>query len=170
MKKDAIWITAPRDMGVAACTFQREFSLPAGKSVKKATLCVSAIGIYKTDLNGVRVDKSVLAPGWTCYKDRVQYATIDVTDKLKRKNTLSIGVGQGWAVGYIGYKNENHFFADRTSLIAWLDVTCTDGTKICTFEQLLSSSDIVSLSFLHSSCFSTLSVFSFVSSPLRGVW
>ena len=131
MKKDAIWITAPRDMGVAACTFQKEFSLPAGKSVKKATLCVSAIGIYKTEFNGVRIDRGVLAPGWTCYKDRVQYATIDVTDKLEKENTLSIGVGQGWAVGYVGYKNENHFFADHTSLIAWLDVTCTDGTKIC---------------------------------------
>ena len=131
MKKDAIWITAPRDMDTAACSFQKEFSPAKGKTVKKATLCVSAIGIYATYLNGVRIDRGVLAPGWTSYKDRVQYATIDVTDKLVSKNTLSIGVGQGWAVGYIGYKNENHYFADRTALIAWLDVVYTDGTRGC---------------------------------------
>ena len=131
MKKDAIWITAPKDMGAAATTFQKEFSLPSAKQVKKATLCVSAIGIYKTELNGVRIDRGVLAPGWTCYKDRVQYATLDVTDKLEKKNTLKIGVGQGWAVGYIGYKNQNHYFADHPSLIAWLDVTYADGSKEC---------------------------------------
>ena len=131
MKKDAIWITAPKDTGVAASTFQKEFALAAGKTVKKATLCISAMGVYKTELNGKRIDKGVLAPGWTCYKDRIQYATIDVTDKLEKKNTLSVGVGQGWAVGYIGHVDTNHWFADHTSLIAWLDVLYTDGTKAC---------------------------------------
>ncbi len=131
MKKDAIWITSPRDTGVAASTFQKEFSLAAGKSVKKATLCISAMGVYKTALNGVRIDRGVLAPGWTAYKDRIQYATIDVTGKLEKKNTLTVGVGQGWAVGYIGHVDTNHWYADHTSLIAWLDVLYTDGTKAC---------------------------------------
>ena len=131
MKQNAIWITAPVDMGVAATTFQKQFTLQAGKAVKKATLCVSAMGIYATHLNGKRVDRGVLAPGWTSYKERIQYATLDVTDELQAENTLSIGVGQGWAVGYIGYSNERHFFADHTSVIAWLDITYTDGTKCC---------------------------------------
>ena len=87
------------------------------------------MGVYKTMLNGVRIDKGVLAPGWTSYKDRIQYATIDVTDQLEKKNILSVGVGQGWAVGYIGHVDTNHWFADHTSLIAWLDVLYTDGTK-----------------------------------------
>ena len=129
MKKDAVWITAPRDMGTATCTFCKTFSLPEGKQVKKATLCVSAIGVYKTELNGVRIDRGILAPGWTSYKHRVQYATMDVTDKLERENTLRVGVGQGWAVGYIGHVNTNHFFADHTSMITWLDILYTDGSK-----------------------------------------
>ena len=77
MKKDALWITSPVDTGVAACTFQKTFL--TGKPVKKATLCATAMGIYAACLNGKRVGKNVLAPGWTCYKDRIQYQTYDVT-------------------------------------------------------------------------------------------
>ena len=129
MKKDALWITSPVDTGVAACTFQKTFL--TGKPVKKATLCATAMGIYAACLNGKRVGKNVLAPGWTCYKDRIQYQTYDVTALLEEINTLSIGVGQGWAVGYIGHVNTNHWYADHTSLLCWLDILYTDGTKAC---------------------------------------
>lgn len=129
MKKDAVWITSPVDTGVAACTFEKTFRLP--KPVKKATLCASAMGLYTPYLNGNRVGKNVLAPGWTAYKDRVQYQSYDVTALLSSDNTLSVGVGQGWAVGYIGHVDTNHWYADHTSFIAWLDITYTDGTKQC---------------------------------------
>lgn len=129
MKKDAIWIKSPIDTGAAACTFETEFK--AEKPVKKATLCASAIGVYVPFLNGKRVGKNVLAPGWTCYRERVQYQTYDVTDLLGTENTLSLGVGQGWAVGYIGHVETHNWFADHVSAIAWLDITYTDGSKAC---------------------------------------
>ena len=129
MKKDAIWITSPVDTGVAACTFEKEFSL--SKPVKKATLCATAMGLYEARLNGKRIGKNVLAPGWTCYRERIQYQTYDVTSLICEENTLSLGVGQGWAVGYIGHVKTNHWYADHTSAIAWLDITYTDGTKQC---------------------------------------
>ena len=129
MKKNAIWITSPVDTGVAACTFQKTFT--AAKPVKKATLCATAMGVYAACINGKRVGKNVLAPGWTAYKDRIQYQTYDVTGMLEESNTLSIGVGQGWAVGYIGHVNTNHWFADHTSLLCWLDIVYADGTKAC---------------------------------------
>ena len=129
MKKDAIWIASPVDTGVAACTFQKIFS--AAKPVKKATLCATAMGTYVPMLNGRRVGKNVLAPGWTAYKERVQYQTYDVTGLLEETNTLSIGVGQGWAIGDIGFVANNHYFADQLSAFAWLDILYTDGTKAC---------------------------------------
>ena len=129
MKKDAIWIASPVDTGVAACTFQKIFS--AAKPVKKATLCATAMGTYVPMLNGRRVGKNVLAPGWTAYKERVQYQTYDVTGLLEETNTLSIGVGQGWAIGDIGFVSNNHYFADQLSAFAWLDILYTDGTKAC---------------------------------------
>ncbi|MBE6553326.1 MAG: alfa-L-rhamnosidase [Ruminococcaceae bacterium] len=127
MKNTAKWITAPRDMGVAAYTCRTSFA--PRKAVKKATLCASAIGNYAVYLNGARVGKGVLTPGWTSYKKRVQYQSYDLTDLLTQNNTLAIGVGQGWAVGSIGHDDTNHCFADYTSVIAWLDVTYADGER-----------------------------------------
>jgi alpha-L-rhamnosidase len=129
MKKDAIWIASPVDTGVAACTFEKKFTLD--KPVKKATLRATAMGTYVPKLNGCRLGKGVLAPGWTCYKERVQYQTYDVTGLLKDSNTISIGVGQGWAIGDIGFKSNNHYFADQISLLAWLDIVFADGTRQC---------------------------------------
>ena len=125
MKITAKWITSPKDMGVAVACFCKEFT--PKKPIRKATLCASAMGIYALYLNGERVGKGVLTPGWTSYGHRVQYQTYDVTALLKAENRIEIGVGQGWAVGCIGYGHSNHFFADHTSLIAWLDVTYRDG-------------------------------------------
>ncbi|MBQ2249722.1 MAG: alpha-L-rhamnosidase N-terminal domain-containing protein, partial [Clostridia bacterium] len=71
MKTNAKWITAPEDMGVAATTFRRE--LTCKKAIKKATLCASSMGNYALFLNGERVGKGVLTPGFTSYKTRVLY-------------------------------------------------------------------------------------------------
>ena len=107
MKSMANWITSPRNAGEAAFTYRKDF-IPA-KAVKKATLCASAIGVYALWINGTRVGKGVLTPGWTSYAHRVQYQTYDVTDLLTANTRIELGVGQGWAVGYIGYANTNHF-------------------------------------------------------------
>ena len=125
MNIKAKWITSPVDAGVAAVTFCRDFS-PKGK-VKQATLCASAMGIYAAYLNGKRLGKGILTPGWTSYRHRVQYQTYDVTELMREQNRIEIGVGQGWAVGCIGYGHSNHFFADHTSLVAWLDVVYENG-------------------------------------------
>ena len=129
MKKDAIWIKSPVDTGAAACTFEIKFAL--NKPVKKATLCATAMGVYAPFLNGKRIGKNVLAPGWTCYRERILYQTYDVTDALAAENTLALGVGQGWAVGYIGHVKTHNWFADHVSALAWLDITFADGTKQC---------------------------------------
>lgn len=129
MLQSASWITSPRDAGVAAYRYEKAFST-AGKPLKKATLSASAIGVYVATLNGARVGHAVLTPGWTSYKHRVQVQTYDVTDLLRTgENRLSIGVGQGWAVGCIGYGRDNHYTADYVSLIAELTLTYADGSK-----------------------------------------
>lgn len=126
MKFNANWITAPQDQGSAAYTFERAFSLK--KAVKKATLMISAIGVYKAYLNGNRVGNAILAPGWTSYRHRVLYQTYDVTERLTDENRLAIGLARGWAVGYLTYVNKDRLFADHTSLAAQLHIEYTDGT------------------------------------------
>ena len=150
MKISAKWITAPHDAGRAAVTFCKAFC--PQKSIKKATAYASAMGVYAFFLNGERVGRSVLMPGWTSYRHRVQYQTYDVTSLLKSENRLEFGVGQGWAVGCIGYGHSNHFFADHTSLIAWLDVVYCDGSteRVVTDESWqVYSSQVLSSEIYH---------------------
>ncbi len=129
MLQAASWITSPRDAGVAAYRYEKAFSA-AEKPLKKATLSASAIGIYVAELNGARVGHAVLTPGWTSYKHRVQVQTYDVTDLLRAgENRLSIGVGQGWAVGCIGFRHTKHCTSDHVSLIAELTLTYADGSE-----------------------------------------
>lgn len=127
MKKGAKWIACPKNVGNAAVTFCNSFH--PQKTVKRATLYATAMGIYAFYLNGERIGKGVLTPGWTSYAHRVQYQTYELTPLLRADNRLEFGVAPGWAVGCIGYGHTNHFFADHPSLIARLEVLYADGTS-----------------------------------------
>ncbi|MBR3893691.1 MAG: family 78 glycoside hydrolase catalytic domain [Clostridia bacterium] len=123
----AKWISAPLDTGSAAVTFRRD--VHTEKKITKAELCASALGVYAAFLNGARVGKGVLAPGWTSYNTRVQYQTYDLTDLLTGDDHLEIGVGPGWAVGFMGWGHVNHYYHDKVAAIAALTLTYADGTR-----------------------------------------
>ena len=125
MNRRAKWICAPIDTEQAGTAFVRTFK--TDKTIKKATVSLSAIGLYAAYINNERVGSDVLAPGWTIYYERVQYQTHDVTALLQKDNTLRIEVGPGWAVGSIAWGTK--MFADQTATIAALTVLYTDGTR-----------------------------------------
>jgi len=127
MKMNAKWVTFPGEPSAAAFTFKKEFK--ANKKIKKATVAASALGIYALYIDGARVGKGVLTPGWTSYHNRIQYQTYDITDLLTGDNSIELGLGQGWAVGYIGHVDTNHCYAEKASVIAQIDVTYEDGSK-----------------------------------------
>ena len=127
MLKNAKWITSPVDVGVAASTFSKR--LDTKKKIKKATLFASAMGIYNAFIDKKKVSDAVLTPGFTSYSNRILYQKYDVTDMIKNDSTIEIGVGQGWAVGTIGYSNKTHVFANHTSLIAQIELVFDDGSK-----------------------------------------
>ena len=127
MKLNSNWVTFPGEPSVAAFTFKKEFK--TDKKIKKATAYASALGIYALYIDGARVGKGVLTPGWTSYHKRIQYQTYDITDLLKNGSTIELGLGQGWAVGYIGHVDTNHCYAEKPSVTAQIDITYEDGTK-----------------------------------------
>ena len=131
MIKNAKWIKSPTEAHEAVHTFKKRIALQKNKKIKRATLYVSAMGVYVPYIDGTRVTSSVLMPGFTSYKFRIQYQAYDVTDMLRCDSELSIGVGSGWAVGNFGYGKDRYFFADHTSLIASLDLIYSDGTIEC---------------------------------------
>jgi alpha-L-rhamnosidase len=76
---------------------RREFSLPG--RVVRARAYVSALGYYELRLNGRKVGRHVLDPGWTTYEKRILYSTYDVTSLLKEgANAVGAMLGGGWAV------------------------------------------------------------------------
>ena len=133
MNKNAKWIASPAPSdGVA--DFQKHIFIT--KPLKKAMLSVSSVGNYVARINGSRVTDAVLTPGWTT-KRRLQYQTYDVTALLGASNCISIGVGNGWAIGHIGGGTQRGLWGNHTSVIASLDMTYTDGS--C--ETILSDTD-----------------------------
>lgn len=77
---NAKWITAPINQGDAVVCFNR--TVQGKRRIRKATVHATAMGVYRFLLNGEKVGKAVLAPGWTNYRERVQVQSYDVTGKL----------------------------------------------------------------------------------------
>jgi len=117
--------------------FRKEFS--AAKTVKRATLYATALGIHELYLNGQRVGDAMFAPGWTDYHQRAYYNTYDVTPLVKNgANALGAWVADGWYSGYIGFglltgigteKIGRYTYGKTPALLAQLDIEYTDGSR-----------------------------------------
>lgn len=108
-------------------TFKKE--MVCGKDIQSAKMYSTALGIYEISLNGNKVGKDYFAPGFTSYKNSLQYQTYDITNELKDKNELLFVVGGGWAVGAFTYKRRNRVYAKRQALMCEIHITYVDGTK-----------------------------------------
>lgn len=122
--KLAKWIVSPVVVDGEAVVFTKEFS---ADGVVKALIKVSGLGTYKAAINGVKIGRQVLTPGWTSYNHRVQYQTVDITEQIKANNIVEIGVAPGWAVGQLGYKGDFKLYNDRVCAIAQIELTYADG-------------------------------------------
>lgn len=80
---------------------RREFVL--SQPVRRATVFVTALGLYELRLNGAKVGSQVLAPEWTDYHKRVQYQTYEVTTQIRQgANALGAILADGWYAGRLG--------------------------------------------------------------------
>jgi alpha-L-rhamnosidase len=101
------------------------------KSVRRARLYATARGVYEPYVNGERVGKDVLAPGWTDYRERIQYQTYNVAGLLAQgQNTLGAILGDGWYAGFVGFdpKHRGAHYGSRPQLLAQLEIEFEDGT------------------------------------------
>ncbi len=126
----ASWITMEKEKEMEGSKpshyLRKEFT--ASKRVKSARIYVSALGLYELYLNGEKVGDELFTPGWTSYKNRIQYQTYDVTSMLKSENMLGAILGDGWYRGNIGFRNQRNYYGDKIALIAQLQITYSDGT------------------------------------------
>jgi len=119
---DNRWQARPADY------LRRSFEL-AERPVR-ATLYVTALGLYEAYLNGERVGADVMAPGWTDYHRRVEYQVHDVTALVRDGgNVLGAILGEGWYSGRVGHNQRragNHY-GGRPALLCELRLHYADG-------------------------------------------
>lgn len=126
----AVPSTRPQDLapGLPPPWFRKAFTLD--KTVAKATVYVTARGIFRLYINGNRIGKDVFAPEWTDYNKRIQYNTYDVTSVIDQKrNVIGAIVGDGWYSGYIGWRKQRGNYGLKNSLLLQLEVEYDDGTS-----------------------------------------
>ena len=81
--------------GTPASFVAQDFTLSAVPA--DARLRISAQGLYRCFINGIRVGQDLLTPGWTCYDDRIAFQTYPVAALLKPgANHIEIWLADGW--------------------------------------------------------------------------
>ena len=107
---------------------RQEFIIKA--PVREAWLVSSAHGIYHAFLNGKKIGKDEMSPGWTSYNKRLLYQTYEVTELLTEgTNALGIMLGAGWYKGLMGYKLTRNHYGIQTAFGGQLLIRYEDGSE-----------------------------------------
>ncbi len=108
------------------------------KAIRKATLSMTALGVYRGYLNGALLSEALLTPGYTDYNHRVQYQSFDVTDQIRAgENVIGAIVGDGWYRGCINIGSVRNSYGIYLALAFVLEIEYADGTT----EAVVSDED-----------------------------
>lgn len=100
-----------------------------GKKVKRARAYVTAHGIYELWINGKKAGDLELAPGFTTYRDFLQYQTYDITNLLQSgENVVGVILADGWYAGRIGMIGDSAQFGDKLGVLLQVEVDYEDGS------------------------------------------
>jgi alpha-L-rhamnosidase len=128
----AHWITdrasrTPKKGSPVPLVFRRRIT-PRG-NVVRASIEVTALGVYELEIDGVKVGDQYFAPGFTSYAHQLQYQSYDVTDAVAGPVDLVATVAGGWAVGAYTFKRTSRTYADRPALLLELHLEYADGSR-----------------------------------------
>jgi len=129
----ALWISPHPDTVQAdaepAILLRKSFQLYRS-GIASARIYASGAGLYELYLNGAKVGDELLAPGWTSYKNRLQYQTYDVTEQLlEGNNGIGVMMANGWYKGRLGWENKSNHYGDRKAALIQLHIRYDDGTE-----------------------------------------
>lgn len=128
----AEWIGAPwygTQRTSSPCPYmRREFELPS--TPVRARLYISALGLVEASINGKRIGRDALTPGWTDYNKRVYYETYDILDAVHEgANAIGAILADGWYCGFVGLAARKQY-GDRPYLCAQIEVECSNGSIV----------------------------------------
>lgn len=130
---------SPAPEGPAAY-LRKEFTLT--RQPAAATLRVTAVGLIEPHLNGSVVGDEVLTPGWTSYRHRLVVSSHEVTDRIRiGGNVIGAVVGEGWALGRLGWEGKRHHYSERPAGWLQLELEYADGsTEVIVSDDTFRSS------------------------------
>ena len=98
-------------------------------NIKYAYAHATALGIYHFYINGEKVGKDYMAPGWTSYNKRLLYQTYDITHMLQQGvNTLGAFIGAGWYKGLMGNEQKRNHYGTREAFACQIYIVYEDDT------------------------------------------
>lgn len=87
---------ADQGVGQAVAAVAKQFQL-AQTPTTKTYLTLTSLGLYRCFINGQRVGRDLLTPGWTAYDLRLPYQCYEVSDLLiSGENRIEIWLADGW--------------------------------------------------------------------------
>ncbi|MEY2852037.1 MAG: hypothetical protein RL549_736, partial [Verrucomicrobiota bacterium] len=108
---------------------RKSFILPG--PIRKATLHWTALGVADLHLNGQKIGRDFLMPGWSDYRKRAQVLSTDVTRLLRPgPNRLGAILGDGWYCGYLLWKKDRNFYGKFPQLLARLEIELKNGRRL----------------------------------------
>ncbi len=146
----AKWIANP-DKNIQNTLFRSAINIT--KTVKRARLYMTALGIYETYIDGQKIGNEFLAPGQTAYDEWIQVQTYDVTDALTAgRHELLISTADGWFKGVYGFiEGMDCIYGDQHRALAEYHIDYEDGSSevIITDENWETTSGTVSKSSIY---------------------
>lgn len=128
---NAEWITDPcyyfteKHISPVPMMFRKKF--PVSGNVVSAKVHASAVGIYELTVNGRKAGEDYFASGFTSYSHQLQYQCYDITEMIRKENTLTAVVAGGWAVGSYTYRRMNRLYGDRQAFLCEIVLSYEDG-------------------------------------------
>ena len=98
------------------------------KEIKKASLYITALGIYDVLIDDKEITKDLFKPGFTYYPLHLQYDSYDVTSFLKEGSVLKIELAQGWYCGRFTFENNIQIYGERPA-VSWILEIDNDSQK-----------------------------------------
>ena len=113
-----------------AALLRAEFEL-AGE-IREARVHATAHGVFDLEVNGRPASDELLAPGWSSYRHRVRFRTLDVSGLLTSgPNALGLWLADGWYRGRLGFNGGvwDNYGTDTAALIQ-LEVRDERGWRV----------------------------------------
>ncbi|WP_294332885.1 alpha-L-rhamnosidase [uncultured Sphingomonas sp.] len=96
--------------------------------IASARLYMTALGMYEAELNGVRLDNTLLKPEFSDYRKHCLYAVEDVADRLVAgDNVLGLHVADGWYGSYIAPDGRFSYGEPPLRVFGQLEIRYADG-------------------------------------------